>query len=149
MAEYIFDGPGYDPTIDNKRLSNQIARVYHAMTDQEWRTLAEIERLTGDPQASVSAQLRHLRQERFGAHQVDRRRRTDDSGLYEYRLIPSDRGLIIGARPRSGRKEAAERIRAFLGCLGDHPDFPLNGEVIVIECGSTALTVGDLRAVSR
>ncbi|KKL56177.1 hypothetical protein LCGC14_2247980, partial [marine sediment metagenome] len=36
-------------------------------------TLCEIEDLTGDPPASISAQLRHLRKERFGAHTVERR----------------------------------------------------------------------------
>ena len=60
------------------------------MVDGAWRTLNDIEILTRDPQASISAQLRHLKKERFGAHTVDHRPRGDrKNGLYEYRLIPN------------------------------------------------------------
>ena len=48
------------------------------------RTLDEIAQLTGDPPASVSAQLRHLRKEKYGAHCVEKRRR--EGGLWEYSL---------------------------------------------------------------
>jgi len=82
-----FDGPEYDPAHDRKRLTGQIGRVYDCMSDGVWRTLDEIHDLTGDPHASISAQLRHLRKERFGSHTVDRQARGNrSSGLYEYRL---------------------------------------------------------------
>jgi hypothetical protein len=82
-----FDGPAFDAALDGVRLTGQILRVYGAMKGGQWRTLAELEEITGDPQASISAQLRHLRKERFGAHEVTRRRRGEDSGgLWEYRL---------------------------------------------------------------
>lgn len=59
------------------------------MADGQWRTFAEIHALTGDGEASISAQLRNLRKNRFGAHQVERRSRGDRSrGLWEYRLVP-------------------------------------------------------------
>lgn len=80
-----FNGSGYDHTLDHTRLRGQIQRVHTAMRDGEWRTLGEIEARTGDPQASISAQLRHLRKKKFGDHQVDKRRR-GDGGLWEYRL---------------------------------------------------------------
>ena len=83
-----FNGPEYDPEHDRVRLTGQIKRVYVLMSDGEWRTLDEIHHATGDPHASISAQLRHLRKPRFGSHAVDRRARGDRSkGLFEYRLI--------------------------------------------------------------
>lgn len=82
-----FDGADYDHSRDAPRLSAQLQRVYDLMEDGHWRTLAEISSATNDPPASVSAQLRHLRKERFGGHTVDRRHRGDKAdGLYEYRL---------------------------------------------------------------
>ena len=73
---------------DDIRLTGQIARVYHCMKDSRWRTLDELAAETGDPHASVSAQLRHLRKDRFGGHTVEKQPRGDRShGLFEYRLI--------------------------------------------------------------
>ena len=83
-----FNGPAYDRQHDQARLAGQLARVFVLMCDGVWRTLDEIAGLTGDPPASISAQLRHLRKERFGAHTVDRRTRGHrSSALYEYRLV--------------------------------------------------------------
>ena len=86
-----FSGDTYDPAHDDARLSGQIARVFAAMKSGRWMTLSEIEAETGDPQASISAQLRHLRKPRFGGHDVQKRPRGDrDRGLYEYRLVISE-----------------------------------------------------------
>ena len=86
-----FNGDVYDPVYDDERLTKQIGRVWDAMIDGRWRTLAEIEALTRDPQASISAQLRHLRKPRFGAYLVDKRPRGDrSSGLFEYRVRERD-----------------------------------------------------------
>jgi len=60
------------------------------MKDGTWRTLAEISETTGDPPASVSAQLRHLRKPRFGGYTVDRRHM--GGGLYQYRLVLHPKG---------------------------------------------------------
>ena len=82
-----FNGPAYDRDLDTQRLTGQIQRVFGLMSDGSWRTLREIAEATGDPEASVSAQLRHLRKPRFGSHTVERRRRGEaSSGLWEYRL---------------------------------------------------------------
>lgn len=84
-----FDGPAYSSQHDQARLTGQILRVFDAMKDSQWRTLDEIVGLTGDPHASISAQLRHLRKPRFGGHTVERRHRGDKArGLFEYRLVP-------------------------------------------------------------
>jgi len=80
-----FDGADYVPPRDDPRLSVQYWRIFVLMRDGRWRSLSEIARVTGDPPASISAQLRHMRKRRFGAHTVNRRYLGD--GLYEYQLI--------------------------------------------------------------
>ena len=83
----MFDGPDYDPKYDLIRLRGQMSRIWHLMIDGQWRTLSEIEAATHDPQASISAQLRHLRKPRFGSYVVDKRPRGErERGLFEYRL---------------------------------------------------------------
>ena len=84
-----FDGAVYDVQLDHARLTKQLGRVYAFMRSGEWRTLDEIATATGDPHASVSSQLRHLRKDRFGAHNVQKRRR-GCSGTWEYRLAPRE-----------------------------------------------------------
>lgn len=92
QQELRFDGPAYIPSRDNARLTGQIQRVFNLMSDGDWRTLREIAQATGDPESSISAQLRHLRKERFGAHTVDKQHRGEPAnGLYEYRLIVQNR----------------------------------------------------------
>ncbi len=91
MIDPHFNGPDYVPALDHARLTGQIKRVFRLMADAEWRTLAEIAAIIGDPEASISAQLRHLRKDRFGGHAVDKLRRgKPGSGLWEYRLIVSE-----------------------------------------------------------
>lgn len=82
-----FNGSDYVRRRDNPRLVRQHERIRDLMLDGRWRTLDEIATATGDPAASISAQLRHLRKKRFGSFIVDKRHRGDDArGLYEYRL---------------------------------------------------------------
>ena len=83
-APRAVDGPAYVPERDWSRLTGQMIRVRSLMLDGQWRTLSAISEATGDPPASVSAQLRHLRKERFGSHIVDRRHL--GNGLFEYRV---------------------------------------------------------------
>lgn len=80
-----FNGPEYVPERDNARLGSQIMKIYNLMKDGQYRTLNSIHSLTGEPEASISAQLRHLRKERFGGHTVNRR--YIENGLYEYQLL--------------------------------------------------------------
>lgn len=82
---YRFDGPEYDEKRDNERLSSQYEAVFNLMRDGVWRTLSQIHKQTGHPEASVSAQLRHARKARFGSHTVNRR--YVGNGLYEYQLV--------------------------------------------------------------
>jgi hypothetical protein len=87
QSEFRFNGADYIPSRDDARLSGQILRVWDCMKDESWRTLREIATITGDPEASISAQLRHLRKERFGGHEVERE--YVSNGLYKYRLLKS------------------------------------------------------------
>lgn len=83
-----FNGSDYIPAKDDKRLTGQILRVFDCMKDGVFRTLGEIESITGDPQASISAQLRHMKKIRFGSHTINKRARgARENGLWEYQLI--------------------------------------------------------------
>ena len=74
------------PTVaDQSRLSSQYDTIFALMSDGKDRTLPEIEKITGYPQASISAQLRHARKPRFGSHEV--RRKHLGNGLFAYALI--------------------------------------------------------------
>jgi hypothetical protein len=77
-----FDGSDYVPSRDDERLKGQLLRVWKVMRDGKKRTLAAIAEATGDPEASISAQLRHLRKARFGGHDV--RKEYVGDGLYLY-----------------------------------------------------------------
>lgn len=80
----LFNGPDYQPERDDDRLTGQLYSIFNLMKDGKWRTLTEISKRTGAPQSSVSAQLRHLRKDRFGGHTVNKQYLGD--GLYSYQL---------------------------------------------------------------
>lgn len=84
VREPAFGGWTYEPARDGSRLRAQLGRVRAVMLDGRWRTLAEIETATGDPQASISARLRDLRKAKFGGWVVEREYLHD--GLWAYRL---------------------------------------------------------------
>ena len=80
----LFDGPGLVPALDDERLDTQLARVYHALKNSGWWTLADLAKYSGGSEAGVSARIRDLRKPRFGGYSIARRRRTDT--LWEYRM---------------------------------------------------------------
>ena len=88
-----YEGP-VDGVIDFDRIQGQTRVIFDLMSDGTWRTLAEIEGITGFPQSSISAQLRHLRKLRFGGNAVEKRRRFEDKGVWEYQLIPRIKSRI-------------------------------------------------------
>jgi hypothetical protein len=85
-----FNGPDYQPERDHARLTAQQVEIFELVKDAKWRTLGQIAQACNAPEASVSAQLRHLRKERFGAHTVNKR--YVRAGLYEYQLVPNLNG---------------------------------------------------------
>jgi hypothetical protein len=80
-----FNGADYVASRDNPRLAGQMLRIFNLCKDGQWRTLEQIANATGDPENSVSAQLRHFRKARFGGHTVNRQHQ--GNGLYLYQLI--------------------------------------------------------------
>jgi hypothetical protein len=86
LARARYEGP-VDPRIDFDRLQGQTRKIYNLMSDGVYRTLAEIEAITGYPETSISAQLRHLRKLRFGGNTVNKQRR-GNGGTWEYQLVP-------------------------------------------------------------
>lgn len=90
MGGDLFDGFTYEPKRDESRLFRQLRAVRAVLADGLWHTLPEIEKATGHPQASVSARIRDLRKDRWGAHIVVREHVRN--GLHRYRLVlPSER----------------------------------------------------------
>jgi hypothetical protein len=85
-------GPAFVEQLDGARLRRQRDDIAALMLDGVWRSLAEIEgifRARGVcyPQASISAQLRHLRKIQFGAYTVEKRRRGRGcTGTWEYHV---------------------------------------------------------------
>lgn len=96
MNDRIF-GPAYDKNIDGKRIHNQTLKIRDYMLlvgslgKGHWKTLGEIEEVLKYPQASISAQLRHLRKKEFGSYVVEKRRR---GILWEYLVSLPDIGGV-------------------------------------------------------
>jgi hypothetical protein len=80
-----FDGSDYVPERDHDRLARQLKEIYAVMMRGQWRTLRELEELTGHPQASISARLRDFRKKRFGGYTVEKHYR--GFGVFEYRVL--------------------------------------------------------------
>lgn len=81
----LFNGADYLPSRDDSRLLPQQARIRAAMQGGGWYTLGELAVACHAPEASVSAQLRHLRKARHGSHVIERRYL--GGGLYQYRMV--------------------------------------------------------------
>lgn len=84
-------GPAYDRKSDAKRIARQMDRVRDVMLSAAdcgtWLTLKELAYMTHFPEASISAQLRHLRKTRFGGFIINKRPRGERAkGLWEYQL---------------------------------------------------------------
>jgi hypothetical protein len=69
---------------DTPRLAKQLQSVLSIMSDGLPRTLGDLERETGYPQASISARLRDLRRKEHGEHIVERKH--VKNGLWTYRI---------------------------------------------------------------
>lgn len=89
MLEQRFNGSDYDQERDGARLSGQLARIFEVVKDGKWRSLRQIADEAKAPEASVSAQLRHLRKPRFGNYTVEKQ--YHNNGLFFYRLNMEDK----------------------------------------------------------
>ena len=81
-----FSGSDYNPKLDGARLQKQHEVIRDLMLDGVFRTLGEIASATGYPEASISAQIRHLKKSKFGGYSVFKKRRFANSGLWEYQV---------------------------------------------------------------
>jgi len=86
-----FNGSDYTPVLDDERLNKQMDRVKKVCSSGIPMTLSAIAKECGDPEASVSAQLRHLRKEKHGSHSVDKIHVSH--GLYLYKVTLNDRSI--------------------------------------------------------
>lgn len=94
----LFDGRYYNPQLDDERLSKQLGRVFDCVSTGHWYTLEEIADVTGDKEASISAQLRHLRKARHGSWMIDVE--NQGGGLFGYRMRNPDGSSIPPVNPR-------------------------------------------------
>ena len=89
--------------------------MLNARQCETWLTLDELSKLTHYPQASISAQLRHLRKPEFGGYAVEKRQREagrilrgEDFGtIWEYQIKRAIRGKFVATRKRAGEKKVA------------------------------------------
>ena len=82
-----FDGQTYKASRDYERLHGQLKAVFDLMSDGRWRTLSDIGTAVEGSEASLSARLRDLRKEKYGAHQIQRE--SVGGGLFRYRMVMS------------------------------------------------------------
>jgi hypothetical protein len=76
-------GPAYSELHDGARAITQVEVIRDVLFSAEecrprdggWMTLRELGDLTTYGEASISAQLRHLRKQRFGGYVIEKRRR--------------------------------------------------------------------------
>jgi biotin operon repressor len=102
-------GPAFDLALDGGRVATQMEVIRDVLLsaaecaevaavrmmragmppeDGGWMTLRELGELTGYGEASISAQIRHLRKEQFGGFLVAKRRRGMEArGVWEYRIL--------------------------------------------------------------
>ena len=82
---------------------------------ETWLTLEELAKLTHYPQASISAQLRHLRKPEYGGYVVEKRPRELDAALrgedfgtvWEYQLRRAINRDVVCERTQSGGRKLA------------------------------------------
>jgi len=85
QTHWKFDGSDYHPARDNPRLTAQQERIFDVVSSGAWFTLRDIAERTDAPEASISAQLRHLRKPRHGGYIVEKE--YIGGGLYRYRVL--------------------------------------------------------------
>lgn len=85
-----------------------------------WLTLVELSRLTHYGEASISAQLRHLRKPQYGGYVIEKRHReveevtrSDNGAVWEYRLNRGLRRVWVGA-PLHDRGDALKQMQVQL-----------------------------------
>ena len=104
-----FDGDDYVTDRDSVRLTSQLDKVRVYMEGADYLTVQQISADIQQPEPSVSAQIRNLRKDRFGARTVNREYRGD--GCYAFKLEPKRIPMTYKIAPWSFSK-----IKAFEQC---------------------------------
>lgn len=101
-----FEGPAYEPALDRERLTRQHEKIRDFLLARpgQWFTLRELAEVLHEPEASISAQLRHLRRPRFGAFLTPKRRR-DGGAAWEYTIARPSAGSITDAAETRGETD--------------------------------------------
>ncbi len=114
-------GGGLSPGRESRRRQRDVLCdvMLSASQCETWLTLDEIAKLTHYPQASISAQLRHLRKPRFGGFEVEKRQRftgrllrgEDYGTVWEYQMRRGVRRVPgTKSRIRDGRQCVARSM---------------------------------------
>jgi hypothetical protein len=86
----VFDSGVELAKADHLRLGKQIARVLSVLSDGRWYTVPELQdEIFGrfnvrDPEPSLSAQIRNLKKQKHGGHDI---RRIRVGNVYKFRLV--------------------------------------------------------------
>lgn len=120
-----FYGHGYVQERDHVRLTESLQATYDAIKDEAWYTLAQISAVTHTPEASVSANIRSLRNPKNGGYFIERNHTR--RGLYQYRLL-HDRPTNY--KPKSGYtskdavayRDALQRAKTQMELTGYGPE---------------------------
>lgn len=81
-----FDGETYESSLDQVRMTRQLRAVFEFMKDGSWYTPERISAHCGGSVAGITARIRDLRKDRFGAYKVSSRR-VGRGGSWEYSIM--------------------------------------------------------------
>lgn len=103
------DGETYSPELDGARLGQQMLAVWGVMTRGGWWTVREVHVAISEGQdwseSGTSARMRDFRKDKFGGHEVLRRRRgKGPNGVHEYKLIPNPNAAEVIAKSQEQQK---------------------------------------------
>lgn len=83
------NSPAWEDRFDKMRIRGQRRRVFDLLYQRRWYTLHEAaQALPDDSEAGISARIRDFRKARYGGFDVQRRRRREGGGTWEYRILP-------------------------------------------------------------
>ena len=117
----LFDGALVIPELDDERLTGQMYRIMNVLKDGREYTLKDIADLTGDPEASISADIRTWAKPRWGGYYIKTTRITK-KGLHSYRFM----GKLTDEQMHMKRlRNAAKHLGSIVKVESNFPDtFP-------------------------
>ena len=80
-----------DPASNPDRMSTILGRTFETMRDGQWRTLSDIEAITGDDAKKIASRLRDLRMTRYGGYSID----TQQVSAYVWKYRLNNVGTVV------------------------------------------------------